>query len=187
MEQPGTIKQIINTEYIQRSKIFIYPFLYIPYSCLVFPENTYISWIRDGKQFITSNDKKIICVYKDITKEDERQDEKKYLLFNRYFENMYPLGNGQTAYVFRINRVNIDWEWEAFLHGEYSLLTDVAKKTICNYYNEDPMKTYLDVYFNPYKYYETYSEILDISIDTLLNYGGELLSKPDINKETLIT
>ena len=186
MEQPNIIKQIINTEYIQRSKIFIYPFLYIPYSCLVIPENTYIAWVRDGKEFISSTDKKIICVYKDTIKDDERADEKKYLLFNRYLENIYPLEDGRIAYVFKINRINIDWEWEAFLQGDYSLLTDVAKKTISMYYSENPMKTYLDVYFNPDKYYEKYSEILDIPVN-LLAVSSELLSKPDIDKETLIT
>jgi hypothetical protein len=178
--------QIINTEYIQRSKIFIYPFLYIPYSCLVTPENTYVAWIRDGKEFVSSEDKKIICVYKDIINQEERKDEKKYLLHNRYFDDIIPIGDGKTVYVFKINRINIDWEWDVFLNGEYSLLTDVAKRTIRNFYNEDPMKTYIDVYFNPNKYYERYSQILDIPMESL-SETRELLSAPDINKETLIT
>lgn len=186
MEQTHILNQIINTEYIQRSRIFIYPFLYIPYSCLILPENTYISWIRDGKEFIGSDDKKIICVYKDITGEKERQDEKKYLLFNRYFDGIFPLEDGRTAYVFKITRINIDWEWDVFLYGEYSLLTDVAKTTIGNFYKDHPMKQYIDVYFNPHKYYEKYSQILDIPVD-VLSASGELLSAPDINKETLIT
>ena len=180
------VDQLINTEYIQRSKIFIYPFLYIPYDCLVSPENTYISWIKDGKEIISQYDKKLICVYQDITGEKERVDEKNHLLHNRYFEDIQPLGNGKTAYVFCIKRINIDWEWKVFIEGNYSLLTDVAKKTIRNFYKEDPMKTYIDVYFNPEDYYDQYSQILDIPIDVLLR-NGELLSRPDINKETLIT
>jgi hypothetical protein len=48
------------------------------------------------------------------------------------------------------------------------------------------MKTYIDVYLNPDKYYKNYSEILDVDVDVLFN-RVELLSKPDEFKETLIT
>lgn len=180
------VNNIINTEYVQRSKIFIYPFLYIPSSCLVSPENTYISWIKDGEVFIDKEDAKLICVYNNIIGENERRDEKKYLLLNQKFLGVYSLENKKTAYVFKIERADIEKEWKTFLNGKYSLLSTVGKYTIVKHYAEEPMKSYIDVYFNPNKYYNDYSEILDIPVH-ILSDRVELLSKPDIIKETLIT
>lgn len=180
------VNNIINTKYIQRSKIFIYPFLHIPVSCSITPENTYISWIRDGELFIDENDHKIICVYDNIIGENEKKDEKKYLLLNQKFIGLYPLTNKKTAYVFKIDKLGIEEEWKTFLEGDYSLLSVVGKYTIAKHYTEEPMKTYINVYLNPSKYHNEYSELLDVPLHIITD-RIELLSKPDKFKETLIT
>ncbi len=177
-------ERIINKQYIQRSKLFIYPFLYIPKDSILHPEQTYIGWIHNGREVIQSTDKKLICIFNKMTNSDQRKEEKKYLLLNRYFEDLHVLDDDKIMYVFNIKRINIEWEWKVFLNGEYSKLTKVAKKTITDYYSDSEYSKFIDSYLYPEEYYEIYAEALDIPLESI--DGSELLSKPDISKETFI-
>lgn len=176
----------INKEYVKRSRLFLYPLLYIPSDCVIQPDDTYIGWVKDGKEFIKSTDCKLICVYSNINTPAERKAEKQHLLMNRYFEDIVPLENGKMAYVFKITRNNIKQEWKMFLEGKYSRFNNVSKTTITNFYDKEPMKTYIDTYFYPEDYYDVIAKVLDISLEVVME-SDELLSKPDINIETLVT
>lgn len=176
----------INKEYIQRSRLFIYPMLYIPATCLVNPINTYIAWTKNNKKIIEPSERKIICVYKDIITDEQKEDEKTHLLQNRYLQNVSVLKNKMIIYVFSIQRINYLWEWDAFMKGEYSKFSAIGKKTITNFYKDHPYEKYVDTYLYPEEYYRKYAELLDVPVEILAE-NVELLSKPDLTKETLIT
>ena len=101
-------ERIINKQYIQRSKLFIYPFLYIPQDSIIHPEQTYIGWIHNGRELIQSTDKKLICIFNKMTDSDQRKEEKKYLLilFCREALNRFVFINTESihsALLFSIN------------------------------------------------------------------------------------
>jgi hypothetical protein len=69
--------------------------------------------------------------------------------------------------------------------GKYSKLSNVLKKAIREYFGEfSPEYSYVETYLYPEKFYQKYSELLDVEEETLKNIG-ELCNPTDIKKETL--
>jgi len=177
---PYTIKEV-NREYFQRSMFFLYPVLKIPSSVSIKPTCTYLSW--ENKYDVT--DKRLICLFPkiDIEQPMKALHEKKYLLGNSRYENMYMLEDGSIVYVFNLD--NIAKDWDHLLEGRYSKLSAYVRLAINDYFRAN-LKTagYMDSYLNPDKYYDIYAKLLGVDPD-LLREGIELLSKPDMGKEHL--
>ena len=177
---PYTIKEV-NREYFQRSMFFLYPVLKIPPTVSIKPTCTYLSW--ENKYDVS--DQKLICLFPriDIEEPMKAMHEKKYLLGNSRYENMYTLEDGSIVYVFNLD--NVAKDWNNLLEGKYSKLSAYVRLAINDYFRAK-LKTagYMDSYLNPDKYYDIYAKLLGVDAD-LLKEGVELLSKPDISREHL--
>lgn len=174
----------VNSKFIQRSKLFIYPLLYIPKTISLFPKETYLSLVRKDKTIIDSGDKKLICLYDEIKNETDRKSEKDHILLNKYFHDIKRYDDVSTLYIFHLDRLYIDHDWAVFLKGYYSEISPLTKKTISDYYKDTDYEPYINSYLYPDKYYDKYADLLDIPVN-ILEDNIELLSPPDLNKETL--
>jgi hypothetical protein len=174
----------VNSKFIQRSKLFIYPLLYIPKNVELYPKETYVSLVRKNKTIIGSEDKKLICLYDEIKKEADRKSEKDHILLNKYFHDVKCYDDQPCLHVFHLDRLYIDHDWNVFLKGQYSDISPLSKKTISDYYKDTDYEPYINSYLYPDKYYDKYADLLDIPVN-ILEDNIELLSPPDLNKETL--
>ena len=114
----------LTKEYIQKSRIFMYPLLEIKRGSEATPLESYISW--DGRFGI--QDHKLICVYS--LREDEafKRFEKTNLLAHKYFDSYYNLENDKGAYVF--NMKEHASSFEHFLQGRYSEFAITTREKI---------------------------------------------------------
>jgi len=174
----------VYSKFIQRSKLFIYPLLYIPKTISIFPKETYISLVKEDEVIVSINDKKLVCLYNNVKNDVDKKDEKNHILLNRYFHDVYPINDKENVYIFQINRIHLDHDWEMFTNGYYSDMSPVSKKTISDYYKDSVHESYINSYLYPKNYYDRYAELLDIPVN-ILEDNIELLSPPDLNKETL--
>lgn len=169
----------LTKDYIQKSRIFLYPLLGIKKSFGPTPTESYISW--DGTYLM--NECKLICVYPTIDTEDFKKFERTRLFANKYFHVYYELENNTSAYVFDLR--SHEQDWSNFLMGKYSKFTKDTKDKVLDFFSHKPAgKEYINSYFYPEKYYDNYSDLLDVPVE-LLRHVGELCSPPDLTKENL--
>ncbi len=77
-------------------------------------------------------------------------------------------------------------DWEKFLEGRYSKMTEYTKKEILKFFDSNTGNyVYMKSYLYPDKYYEDYALCLNVEVNFLKDVG-ELCSKPDFIKEKLI-
>jgi hypothetical protein len=77
-------------------------------------------------------------------------------------------------------------DWLYFIEGKYSKIHASVKKRILNYFNNNSANfIYVESYLFPNKFYEEYANILNVNVDLLISVG-ELCTKPDLEKETLL-
>lgn len=166
-------------KYFQKSKVFLYPLLGIKRGVSVVPVETYFSW--DG--YYNSEDMKLICVY-DVRKDDD------YLLFekntllkhNRLCD--YIKVNSQAILTFDFS--DIEDDWFHLINGRYSKISLELKQKILGFFDKySGNYAYMHSYLIPEKYYNNYAELLDVEPELLIKVG-ELCSKPDTAKETLV-
>lgn len=164
--------------YFQKSKVFLYPLLGIKRGNSVVPIETYISW--DGHY--SSEDMKLICVYKIRTDAEYKKFEKNILTkHTRLYD--YCNNNDVTIFIFDFSDLNEDWDY--FINGKYSKFTSSLKNRILKFFDKHSGNyAYMQSYLNPEKHFEDYSIILDVEVDFLKDVG-ELCSKPDLDKENL--
>jgi hypothetical protein len=159
--------------YFQKSKAFLYPAL--GFKTNKFLENTFICF-----DDIVINDRKIICVYKsnDIIKETVLLKE---LLSNDFFDKKIEINN-DSLYVYNFPNKQ---DWNNFIKGKYSFLSEELKNKIKNFYGEKSniYIKYLSCYLYPNDCFKEYSELLNVPVD-ILKEVGELCNKIDIKKET---
>jgi hypothetical protein len=87
----------------------------------------------------------------------------------------------KVVYVFDLNTYKEDYD--LFLEGHYSQLSDDAKQMMMDYYGiHTPEWVFIDSYLFPENYFSRYAEILDVDEDMLIKVG-ELCSKYDCDKE----
>lgn len=168
----------IYNKYFQKSRSFLYPGLGIKKTAAVSPLGTYIAI----SNMINPEDLKLICTFKKDDSDKFKKFEENTLLSNPLFERKIK-SNKYNIYVFNFEIYEKDWI--NFIMGKYSKLSNVLKKGIKDYYNESsPEYKVIEVYLYPEKYFEMYSKLLEVDIETLKS-TGELCDPFDLEKETL--
>jgi hypothetical protein len=164
----------ISQEYFQKSQFFLYPLLKIPHT--LSPERTYMQW----KNF-TVDDYMLTCIYSKINDPNIQQLEKQHMLSNPMLLDVYP-ADDQIIYVFDFKQYRNNWD--VVVKGEYSRMSKYAKDSILAYYKQRPEKEkYAHCYLYPDLYYEVYADLLQVDV-SLFYEGTELISEPDLDKET---
>jgi hypothetical protein len=170
----------IYKSYFQKSKVFLYPLLGIRKGVRFVPIETYISW----KNYPEINS--LICVYH-IDKNNKKEFEeftKEELESNEFFE-FKAHTNHLDIIAFNLNYFKHDIKM--FKEGKYSKFSALTKKIIKEFFGEiGTLSEYIDSYLYPKRYYEIYSEMLNISISDLEEVG-ELCDKPNLEKENFET
>jgi hypothetical protein len=168
----------IYAKYFQKSKSFLYPALGIKKNDKFSPKGTYLSI----KGAIEPEDVKFICTFDKDESEAFTYFETKMLLENPLFLKKVETDDF-NVYIFDYEiYVN---DWFSFILGKYSKLSTVLKKAIKTYYGENSTEyEYMHSYLFPKEYYETYSNLLDVDLETLKE-AGELCDPCDMEKETL--
>lgn len=173
-------------DYIQKSRVFMYPLLDIKRSSTITPIETYSSW----ENKYSTNDKKLICLYHLRNDPEFRTFEKVKLFGNKRFHDFAYLSEDKAVYIFDMSDSIADYD--LFINGSYSKFNETHKKKILSFYNSNKSNLeYIDSFLFPENYYDTYAEILSINksdineMKRLLKDTVELCEKPDISKETL--
>ena len=172
--------QTIYGKYFQKSKIFLYPPLDIKRGTSVVPSETYISW----KNTYTSEDMKLVCVYKSRTDSEYLNFEKQVLLKHNRLSNYIKIDSETTVFIFDFSDLKNDWTY--FINGKYSKISLKIKNKIINFFDKNSGNyVYVTSYLFPEKYYEDYANILDCPIELLISVE-ELCDKPNLDKEKLL-
>jgi len=165
-------------EYIQKSRIFLYPILKIPRGVSVTPIQTYMEW--EGKYKVS--DCKLISVYHLRDDPDFKKFESKKLLQNAKFNNFFELEDSKGVYVFDYKDSKDDYL--KIVNGKYSQLSDRYKHKILDFFkNHRAHHAYIESYLYPDKYFTMYSDLLNVSLEVIKEVG-ELCSKPNFNAES---
>jgi len=168
----------LNTEYVQKSRLFLYPLLGIKRGVSTTPIEVYMSWGDYGFA-----DSKLICKYHNRDDEDFRIFDDVKLTGNTLFHSKHELEDGTIAYVFDLDIFKDDF-WKV-VKGEYSDLSNPAKTMIRKFFNSHTEHyVYIQSYLNPKKYYAMFAELLNCEVGSLQD-AKELCSKPDLTKEKL--
>lgn len=168
----------LNKEYIQKSRLFLYPQLKIRRGISVTPIQTFMSW-----NHYDCTHSRLICQYYLRDDNDFKMFESVKLFGHPLFEDFYELEDGTGVYIFNVENEHRDFE--LVVKGQYSKLSVQAKKNIINFFKGNTQHfAYIESYLYPEKYYNMYSEILNVDLEHL-KAAGELCSKPDLNKEKL--
>jgi hypothetical protein len=167
--------------YFQKSRVFMYPLLEIKRGSSVTPIETYLSW---ENQYSLS-DRKFICHYHLRDDAEFTVFEKEKLLGNKLFYDFKQVEDNKGVYIFDFNAHAEDWD--AIISGKYSKLSSGYKKRVENFYGRTNSNyAYIESYMYPEKYYQMYSEMMQVK-ESLLKEVGELCSLVDFDKETLRT
>jgi hypothetical protein len=167
-------------DYYQKSKVFLYPCLYIKRGASMSLQETYLVW----DNMYSLSDYKLISVY-DLTPDTKfKTFESIKLLGNKLFDTFFELENGQGAYVFDFSEHKDDYD--KIVEGRYSQLSNSHKVCVKNFFsNNKNHLTYIQSYLHPDRFYDMYAELLSVPVEDLKRVG-ELCSKPDLEKETLL-
>jgi hypothetical protein len=167
--------------YVQKSRIFLYPLIGAKNIDIHLQPKTYISWSSK----IHPLDKKLIVIFDQTDKAPELliNHEKRYLFSSGFFdESSYrQITNDKSLYIFNLE--NFKNDYNLFLEGRYSEMSDVAKEKIMKYYSISLDNVeYVESWLYPGRYYSIYADLLNVSQSTL---SKELCSPPDMTKENL--
>jgi hypothetical protein len=168
-------------KYFQKSRSFLYPFLGIRKNSPFTPVQTFISMDEPP---INVKDCKLICVFE--PQEDTRYPhfEENMIINHILYSETIITPTGENIYIFDFSPLKTDWE--LFLKGKYSLLSDDFKKAIRLHYGASTQEyEYMDSYLFPERYFEIYAALLDIEI-AMLRKVGELCDPYDEEQETFI-
>lgn len=166
-------------KYFQKSKVFLYPLLGIKRGVSVVPIETYVCW----KGYYNSEDMKLICVYDVRTDDEYKQFEKNTLLAHNRLCDFVKVGS-QAVLTFDFS--DLGENWFHFINGKYSKISMNLKQKILTFFDKySGNYAYMHSYLIPEKYFNNYAELLGVEPEILIQVG-ELCTKPDIDKETLI-
>lgn len=168
----------IYPNYIQKSRLFLYPLLGIRRGNSVTPKETYMSW----DNVYTFDDNKLIVVYHQ--REDlEFKKFEQQIQENKFFETFFELEDDTVAFVFDFTKHKS--EFQKIVKGKYSKLSDEFKTRILKFFkNHRKHHIYIQSYLYPNKYYKMYGHVLNVP-SSLLKEVGELCSLPDLEREKL--
>jgi len=164
--------------YFQKSRVFLYPALDIKRGNDITPIQTYTSWNNK----IDSSERLLICEYHLRDDTEFLKFEEHKLLNNQMFCDYFELSENKALYVFTFDDYRHDWY--NFNKGKYSKLSADIKNKIKKFYGEKSANYKLiHSYLYPEEYFDQYSELLNVSVNTLKSVG-ELCSKPNDKKES---
>lgn len=167
-------------DYFQKSKVLLYPLLGIKRGSVAVPEQTYLAW----SEYLKPEDMKLIALYPVRTDNEYLMFEKNVLLKHNRVCDYVKLNESQAIFTFDFSDLKDDWH--KFIDGQYSKLDGRLKRKIRDHFDKNTgTYTYIDSYLFPERYFSLYAELLDTKED-LLRSVGELCSKPDLEKETLL-
>jgi hypothetical protein len=165
-------------QYFQKSRSFLYPILGIHRSSYSHPVQTYIKWVNTNPK-----DRKLICLYTNTNTTDFKAFENDVLKPNRYYSCHYEGENNSVVYTFDLKKHAKDWD--NFIKGKYSKLSETTKQCIREYYQiGSPECEYIDSFLYPSKYVKMYSKLLQVDKNLLIEVG-ELCDPPNEEKEIL--
>lgn len=167
-------------KYFQKSKIFLYPLLDIQRGSYAVPTETYICW----NSYYNSEDMRLVCVYNVDNNLKYEEFEKKVLFKHSRLVDYTKINDTTSVFTFDFSDYSEDWF--NFMNGKYSKINPILKRKILNYFNDNSANyVYVNSYLYPEKFFTQYATILDVDVE-FLKEVGELCSKPDLNKETLV-
>ncbi len=176
--------QSLYKDYVQKSRMFLYPALDIMRGVSVTPVQTYVAW-DDMYDF---QSRKLVCLYHMRDDEEFRNFERVKLLGNKLYHDFRMTEEGQGVYIFDCSKLGPDWDF--FIEGRYSRLSTALKSKIRSFFNGSNLG-YIDSFLYPDRYFKLYAELLscdrkdEAKMLDLLKEVGELCSKPDLEKEIL--
>lgn len=166
-------------EYIQKSRIFLYPILNVPRGANITPIQTYMEWENQYKK----EDCKLIVVYKSSNDSAFKNFERTKLLSHQYFEKSIAINEKQVVYVFNLHPMKTDYF--NITKGQYSKLSVLHKKKVLNFFkNHKSHRIYIESYLFPEKYFSMYSSLLNVNRN-LLKDVGELCDTPNFTDTSL--
>ena len=172
----------INTiyqQYIQKSRIFLYPMLKIRRGVSVTPIDTFVSW----DNIYSLEDCKLIVVYHLRDDVDFKRFEKERLYNNYLFHDFFELEDEKGAYVFDLSDYSEDYK--KIVAGKYSQVSPFYKRIVLDFFKKHRTHSeYIESYLYPEKYWEVYSKLLKVNVN-MLKGVGELCSIPDLERENL--
>lgn len=167
-------------KYFQKSKIFIYPLLGIKQGTKFVPMETYLSWNTS----LTTEDKKLVCVYKTKDTDDYINFENNVLLKHSRLCDYVPVNNTTTVFTFDFS--DLENDWSHLIMGKYSKISINIKRKILDFFDKNGGNhIYVNSYLFPEKFFDNYASILNVPVE-LLKEVGELCDKPNLEKELLI-
>lgn len=166
--------------YFQKSRTFLFPAIGIPRVSFTKGIQSYITW----KNRIGKNDYVLTVIYTGIRTPEFKKFEKEYLLKNPYLHLTYALQNGAFAYTYNLRDFKEDWQH--FLNGKYSKISETLKNKILKFYGyQTPEGMYMTSFLYPENYFNQYAELLGVDEELLIGLG-ELCDPWDKEKELLI-
>ena len=173
------VKSVYN-KYFQKSKVFIYPLLGIKRGVKVVPSETYLAW----DPYYIPEDMKLVCLYQPNKSNEYENYEKEHLLKHTRLCDVKEVDEHNKLFIFDL--ADLKHNWEYFINGKFSKIDNNIKGDICSFFdNTSANFVYIRSYLYPNKYFYDYAECLGVEVD-FLEEVGELCTKPDIEKETLI-
>lgn len=164
----------IQTDYIQKSRLFLYPALGIERGTSIAPEQTYMLW----EDVYSLEDCKLICVYRNLN-----NLEKDILRLNKFFYKFHRGINKKTICVFDLSSIRED-----FIHvtkGHYTAISKTHKLKILEFFEKNHFHhAYMMSYLEPTHYIPVYAKLLQIRPEILIHVG-QLCSKPNLIEEDL--
>ena len=169
----------LQKEYIQKSRIFLYPLLGIRRGISITPVQTYMSW----ENTYQLEDCKLICVYHMRSDKEFKQFEEKVLLQNTYFHDCFELDDGKVAYVFDFKE-SVD-HYLKVTTGQYSKIKNKYQDVILRFFKTHHKHHDLILsYLQPTLFYKDYANLLMIKV-SILKKVGQLCSLPNLSEEEL--
>jgi len=167
-------------KYFQKSKIFLYPLLDIKKGTSVTPIQTYMGW----SNYYKPEDMKLIATYHVREDEEFLKFQKNILLKHTRLADYVQVNDTTALYTFDFS--DIEEDWKLLLAGKYSKMDKKLKNKIRNFFEKDSGNyMYVDSYLFPERYFEVYSELLNVTTESLEKVG-ELCELPNLEKEILI-
>jgi hypothetical protein len=174
------MKQIYK-EYFQKSKVFLYPLLGIKKGIRFVPIQTYISW--DNVNLMGD---KLLCLYSidphcETTQKQFEVFKGLDLVTHPKYEEYHKINKEMHMFIFDFS--NLKKDMKSFREGKYSNFSEITKIRILDFFGKiGTITEYVESYLYPEYYYETYADILNIPIETLMEVG-ELCDRPDLQEE----
>jgi hypothetical protein len=170
--------QSLYKNYIQKSRIFLYPALGIKRGSNS-PIEIYAAW----EGMYKAEDCKLSCLYHLRNDAEFRAFEKMKLFGNPLFHDFKLTPDDKAVYVFDFSKYKSDWN--CFIRGQYSKMSTEHKNKIKAFYgSKSPNYAYIESFLHPDKYFGMYAQMVNVKEEVLKDVG-ELCDKPDLEKETL--